>query len=412
MFKNILLFLVGFALLISCSGNSEEEVKLEQTEQTAKEQIETLLEELTKPKGSLTFDERLALIEEAQALIEKMPSSESLDKVKLKSKVKSISENLNTLDWIEVYSIKGAFIKDKPLNMPFWGLQGDSLKVVFKSDQAIPSGRIYETKSGRDVKKFTKFKQIEYAFDVYFNSVFNLNFTPSKGIYYDVVVYRKPKNIDSKFANHSIHKDSIVHDKRVSNSVMAYELISESVYYEPQKFTMKNGFWSGKSKIYAAIEVPKETKYFVYTMIVTGEDNERYNPKGNQLLKEVRTKTSKYRVLGIPVFSSESSSNNLIRDLINTLSTPSREEGQSVDLFFVESQGEVKKFLNDQPFKYDIDNSAMGTQSRKGIIKRPKSGYSYFMMKPNAGDSEMYVWFDVVALYERPFFYELQYTLK
>lgn len=83
-----------------------------------------------------------------------------------------------------------------------------------------------------------------------------------------------------------------------------------------------------------------------------------------------------------------------------------------MDLFFVESQGEVKKFLNDQSFKYDIDNSVLGTQSRKGIVKRPKSGYSYFIMKPNTGDSQMYVWFDVVALYERPFYYELQYSLK
>ena len=410
MLQNHVAIFVGLAILASCSGGGGGETT--NSESTEKEQVELLIGELTQSGNDITFDERIALLTEAQSLVGQMPPSESVDKAKLKSKIQSISEELNSLDWIEVYSVSGAFLKDKPLNVPFWGLQGDSLKVVFKSDQAISTGRIYETKSGRDVKKFTNFKQIEFAFDVYFNSVFNLNFTPSKGIYYDVVVYRKPKNIDSKFARHSIKKDSVVHEKRVENSVQAYELISESVYYEPQKFTMKNSFWSGKTPIYAAIEVPKETKYFVYTMIVTGEDNERYNPKGNKLLKEVRTKTSKYRVLGIPVFSSESSSNNLIRDLINTLSTPSREEGQSVDLFFVESQGEVKKFLNDQPFKYDIDNSAMGTQSRKGIIKRPKSGYSYFMMKPNAGDSEMYVWFDVVALYERPFFYELQYTLK
>lgn len=408
MFNNYLFLFFLIALLSGCSGG---EVR-EDSERSISEQIKTLLSEVAVPGGEMSYEDRLALLEEAQSLIEQMPITESVDKVKFKSKVKTLREDLISLDWIEAYSVSGAFLKDKPLNVPFLGLQGDSLKVVFNADQTISSARIYETKSGRDVKRFRNFKQFEFVFDAYFKSVFDFNLSTSKAIYYDLIIYRKPKDLDSKFTQHSIKKDSIVHEKMVENSVKAFELISESVYYEPQKYTMKNSFWTGKTPIYAAIEVPKETKYFVYSMVVTGEDNERYNPKGNKLLKEVQIKTSKYRVLGVPVFSSESSSQDLIRDLINSLSTPSREEGQSLDLYFVESQGDLKKFLNKQSFKYDIDNSVLGTQSRKGIVKRPKSGYSYFIMTPNTGDSEMYVWFDVVALYERAFYYELQYSLK
>lgn len=408
MFNNYLFLFFLVALLSGCSGG---EVR-EDSERSISEQIKTLLSEVAVPAGEMSYEDRLALLEGAQSLIEQMPITESVDKVKFKSKVKTLREDLISLDWIEAYSVSGVFLKDKPLNVPFLGLQGDSLKVVFNADQTISSARIYETKSGRDVKRFRNFKQFEFVFDAYFKSVFDFNLSTSKAIYYDLIIYRKPKDLDSKFTQHSIQKDSIVHEKMVENSVKAFELISESVYYEPQKFTMKNSFWTGKTPIYAAIEVPKETKYFVYSMVVTGEDNERYNPKGNKLLKEVQIKTSKYRVLGVPVFSSESSSQDLIRDLINSLSTPSREEGQSLDLYFVESQGDLKKFLNNQSFKYDIDNSVLGTQSRKGIVKRPKSGYSYFIMTPNTGDSEMYVWFDVVALYERAFYYELQYSLK
>lgn len=408
MFNNYLFLFFLVALLSGCSGG---EVR-EDSERSISEQIKTLLSEVAVPAGEMSYEDRLALLEGAQSLIEQMPITESVDKVKFKSKVKTLREDLISLDWIEAYSVSGVFLKDKPLNVPFLGLQGDSLKVVFNADQTISSARIYETKSGRDVKRFRNFKQFEFVFDAYFKSVFDFNLSTSKAIYYDLIIYRKPKDLDSKFTQHSIQKDSIVHEKMVENSVKAFELISESVYYEPQKFTMKNSFWTGKTPIYAAIEVPKETKYFVYSMVVTGEDNERYNPKGNKLLKEVQIKTSKYRVLGVPVFSSESSSQDLIRDLINSLSTPSREEGQSLDLYFVESQGDLKKFLNKQSFKYDIDNSVLGTQSRKGIVKRPKSGYSYFIMTPNTGDSEMYVWFDVVALYERAFYYELQYSLK
>lgn len=408
MFNNYLFLFFLVALLSGCSGG---EVR-EDSERSISEQIKTLLSEVAVPAGEMSYEDRLALLEGAQSLIEQMPITESIDKVKFKSKVKTLREDLISLDWIEAYSVSGVFLKDKPLNVPFLGLQGDSLKVVFNADQTISSARIYETKSGRDVKRFRNFKQFEFVFDAYFKSVFDFNLSTSKAIYYDLIIYRKPKDLDSKFTQHSIQKDSIVHEKMVENSVKAFELISESVYYEPQKFTMKNSFWTGKTPIYAAIEVPKETKYFVYSMVVTGEDNERYNPKGNKLLKEVQIKTSKYRVLGVPVFSSESSSQDLIRDLINSLSTPSREEGQSLDLYFVESQGDLKKFLNNQSFKHDIDNSVLGTQSRKGIVKRPKSGYSYFIMTPNTGDSEMYVWFDVVALYERAFYYELQYSLK
>jgi len=407
--KSASYFLIVSLFISSCSSKSGES---EIEDLTVKDQIEAIIDELSSSDSELSYEERLALIEEAQSQLEQMPAEENIEKVKLKSKITSLSDELNSLDWVEVFSVSGAFLKDKPLNLPFWGLKGDSLKIVFKADQKTLSGRIYETKSGRDVKKLVKFDQIDFKFDVFFNSVFNLNLSSSNPIYYDAKIYRKPVDIASKFANHQVKKDSIIHEKPVANSVKAYELITESVYYEPQKFTMKNSFWSGKTPIYAAIEVPEETKYFVYTMIVTGEDNERYNPSGQMLLKEVQKNTTEYKVMGYPIFSTESTSQSLIRDLINTLSTPSREEGQSLDLYFVESENEVKKFLKEQEFKYDLANSVRGTQSRKGIVKRPKSGYSYFIMTPATGDSEMYVWFDAVALYERPFYYELQYSLK
>jgi hypothetical protein len=63
-------------------------------------------------------------------------------------------------------------------------------------------------------------------------------------------------------------------------------------------------------------------------------------------------------------------------------------------------------------FKYDINNSALSTQSRVGLIKKPYSGFSYIGLQSTSSFSNTYVWLDVVALYEKTFHYEIRYRIQ
>lgn len=393
-------------LFASCGGSNEDTSGL-----TPEESINSYISSLESNEFD-NLDEANGLISSARQLLDQIGESDPALRVKLETRIKHAESALSELNWEVITDIKSGFLDGKILNATYWALAGDSIRIEMTTDDAVNVIKVYETRSLRSVKEFKRSKGFELTYDVYHDNVFNITFSHPKPIYYSLKISRKPKDLASKFSKHSIEKDSVILEKPTANSVKAYELITESVYMEPQKYTLQHGFWSGTKPIYAAIEVPANTKYFVYSMTISGEDEEQYRPKAQQLVKDVNKKTAEYRVMGIPVFSSTSTSTSLLRDLLNGLDAPSRAEDQSADLYFLDSQSEVQKFLNGEKFKYDIDNSVLATQSRNGIIKRPKTGYSYFVMYPATGDNTQYVWFDVVALYEKEFHYELRYSLR
>lgn len=106
------------------------------------------------------------------------------------------------------------------------------------------------------------------------------------------------------------------------------------------------------------------------------------------------------------------------REILNGLFPPKKDEDYSLNVFFFDKEREIKKFLNysgdehSSAFNYDLNNSALSTQSRVGLIKKPASGYSYLGLQSTSSFSNTYAWLDVVALSEQDLFYEIRYSLK
>ena len=72
---------------------------------------------------------------------------------------------------------------------------------------------------------------------------------------------------------------------------------------------------------------------------------------------------------------------SLSREILNELFPPLKDEDHTLNVFFFYKDKEIKKFFNyavkkyANAFEYDINNSALSTQSRVGLIKKPRSGY-------------------------------------
>lgn len=64
-----------------------------------------------------------------------------------------------------------------------------------------------------------------------------------------------------------------------------------------------------------------------------------------------------------------------------------------------------------EAFEYDINNSALSTQSRVGLIKKPRSGFSYIGLQSTSTFKNTFPWLDVVALSEKSFEYEIRYRI-
>jgi hypothetical protein len=149
---------------------------------------------------------------------------------------------------------------------------------------------------------------------------------------------------------------------------------------------------------------------------ISGKD-QALNEDG-KLFDKVRSSSKKVKVFGIPLWESSGSNSSLSREILNNLFPPQKDEDFSLNVFFFDKESEIKKFLNytgdpnPKAFLYDINNSAISTQSRVGLIKKPRNGYSYIGLQTNSTWKNTYAWLDVVALNEKTVHYEIRYGIK
>ncbi|MFT6385292.1 MAG: hypothetical protein ACJAQR_002134 [Bacteroidia bacterium] len=64
-----------------------------------------------------------------------------------------------------------------------------------------------------------------------------------------------------------------------------------------------------------------------------------------------------------------------------------------------------------EAFEYDINNSALSTQSRVGLIKKPRFGFFYIGLQSTSTFKNTFAWLDVVALSGKSFEYEIRYRI-
>jgi hypothetical protein len=299
----------------------------------------------------------------------------------------------------------------------FFGLSKDTIQIKFNSDNKVKFFSIVEQRSGRIVKTFKKTSDVEFTYDVYFDNPFSVKIYFPKESYYNLEVSRKSGSVDNYISNAKLIRDSVVVSKKTNKSKIGTTMAFEKIFNQPKKFIVSSTFsMSGESKVYAPIEIPKNTKEFIYTLRISGEDETQR--EDGRLFNDVNRISKKVKVLGIPLWESEENSSSLSREILNSLFPPKKDEDYTLNVFFFDKQKEIKKFLQypgkqyASAFKYDINNSALSTQSRVGLIKKPYSGFSYIGLQSTSSFSNTYVWLDVVALYEKTFHYEIRYRIQ
>lgn len=299
----------------------------------------------------------------------------------------------------------------------FFGLSKDTIQIKFNSDNKVKFFSIVEQRSGRIVKTFKKTSDVEFTYDVYFDNPFSVKIYFPKESYYNLEVSRKSGSVDNYLSKAKLIRDSVVVSKKTNKSKIGTTMAFEKVFNQPKKFIVSSTFsMSGESKVYVPIEIPKNTVEFIYTLRISGdEETEREDGK---LFNDVNRISKKVKVFGLPLWESEEKSTSLSREILNSLFPPKKDEDYTLNVFFFDKQKEIKKFIQypgkeyASAFKYDINNSALSTQSRVGLVKKPYSGFSYIGLQSTSSFSDTYAWLDVVALYEKTFHYEIRYRIQ
>ena len=413
LYFNLFLVLL-FSVLISCGGenidtNNSSAILLKKLENDLYN-INTLIEQVYSQEDIIYIKDKL----EALNVI----YGDSLAAI-FTSEIKQLERNLEKvkkLDYIEVFSKEGIFTKENSYQKAFYGLSKDSIKVNFKADKKIRSFKIVEEKSGRVVKTYTSNK-VDFNFDVYYDNPYSVIIDFKEETYFDLKISRKPSSIDNKLASCQLIRDSVLVNQKTNRSIKGKKMVQTKVFNEPKKFVVSKSFsLSGEPKVYAPVEFPKNTVEFIYTLRISGEADKL--SEDGTLYNQINRSYKKVKVLGLPLWESEGQGTSITREILNSLFNPKKDEDYTLNVFFFEKQSAIKKFLNysgedfSSAFAYDINNSAISTQSRIGLIKKPKSGFSYIGLQTNSTFSDTYAWLDVVALSESNFYYEIRYKLN
>ena len=138
-------------------------------------------------------------------------------------------------------------------------------------------------------------------------------------------------------------------------------------------------------------------------MEVTDADNGEITE--DNLYNEVSKNTKKIKVAGLELWSSETSGTSLTREILNSLTMPEQRD-ETVDMYFIDTQENLTKFLNgaEGGFAPDLNYSSVGTPSKNGLIKNKNNGFYYLAIK-GTSMKDVKIWIDVLALYEETFDY-------
>lgn len=408
--------LVIIVVGISSCGEGRDS-KEENDSKSIEESMYSDLDILIEKSKNLSNEQLITTIENELSVLMNQFSDSSFSKFNKKTEIIINAIDLaKDLSYTSLIDKNGAFAeKGSKFIESFYGLSKDSIKIHFDADKKIKRLTILEDQSGRQLKSLST-SSFDYVFDVYFDNPFSIIVEFYEESYFNLSIKKKPASIDNKFAICEIITDTLIVDKKTKNSFEGANLKYEKVFNEPKKFVVSQTFnLSGETKVYAPIELPPNTIEFVYTLRISG-DSDKLTEDGT-LFNQVDKSYKKIKVLGLPIWQSEGNSTSITREILNSIFKPET-DNYALNVFFFDKEKEIKKFVNyrgsdySSAFAYDINNSAIASESRVGLVKKPKSGYSYIGLQTTSTFKDTYAWLDAVALYESKFYYELKKKLR
>lgn len=392
-------YVIPLLFLTSCGGGDSPS-----SEQSVGDGVITQIDELKKIiKTSTNYEEIDSVQTELRSFLSDSDLVQNPSIKKAAKKALSMVDKRLDLSWkTEIdFSEKFSQVKDYAY-VSFPALKGDTIRLTFSSDVRVKY-EILEERSKRQLQRGGYASDYSKKIYIPHSDVFTLYLKNNDAFYYSVKVERKSSSVESHLKQLSYTEDSVVLEKAVPHSEKGVRLSQTSVFYEPEVRVLDNSMLI-YDKTYLPIEVPEKTVEILYRLEVTDADNTARSTEDN-LYNEVSKNTKKIKVAGLELWSSETSGTSLTREILNSLTMPEQRD-ETVDMYFIDTQENLTKFLNgaEGGFAPDLNYSSVGTPSKNGLIKNKNNGFYYLAIK-GTSMKDVKIWIDVLALYEETFDY-------
>lgn len=186
------------------------------------------------------------------------------------------------------------------------------------------------------------------------------------------------------------------------------------VFKEPKKVGLRGNLksiFSGKSRALISVPVPAGSDAILYSLRIS--TNEKTAPSDGKFADNLSLASKQIKLLGIKVYEKRTISSSVIdRLLFNT--RPAREEDAFCNMYVLTDATQAKKFQDEtassEHYKYDVEQSQMGTQSCNGELKPKGRKTIYLGFENERMRYDNYIWLEVASLahtkeYSRPVYF-------
>ena len=186
------------------------------------------------------------------------------------------------------------------------------------------------------------------------------------------------------------------------------------VFKEPKKVGLRGNLksiFSGKSRALISVPVPAGSDAILYSLRIS--TNEKTAPSDGKFADNLSLASKQIKLLGIKVYEKRTISSSVIdRLLFNT--RPAREEDAFCNMYILTDATQAKKFQDETAssghYKYDVEQSQMGTQSCNGELKPKGRKTIYLGFENERMRYDNYIWLEVASLahtkeYSRPVYF-------
>jgi len=310
---------------------------------------------------------------------------------------------------------KSDYLVEKTETFPVYMQKGSTLYLDFET-AGIMTVKVYNADSKSVLKTYAGKKAIKDSITINNSAIYLLELVPKSAQYVELKVSQSVTSLDQLNNNdHSVEVKKVDCGPNDFRAQKVNGIKMTNMFQEPRKITLRSqgkAFFSGSSRSVVTIQIPAGTSDLFYNLRISTNEGDR--TADGQFCDNMRKTYREVKFLGLPVYETTGNKSSLIRELLNS-NKPVREEEAYCSMYVCSSAAEAKKFQDGKPvseLKYDIDRSAVGTQSCNGCLSVKGLRTLYLCFENERFRYSNYLWLEVIAAVPQTEYFTEKYSVK
>lgn len=313
---------------------------------------------------------------------------------------------------ISPYLMEDALL-EKPQSYPVYLLKGEKLRWKINAQKPM-TVKLCNADSRTVIKTYTGKTVIADSLEIQNTAIYFLEIVPGGTQYVDLDINYKVKEFSRLRNATPIKAEQVECSKGDFGAVAVSGVRMQNIFEEPRKFTLRGQLksaFSGSSIAMVPVIIPAGTTDILYSMRMATSEYDR-SSDGDFYDNMTRT-YKRIKFMGLPLYE-KSTSNGLLNTLLDD-NRPLRDEDAYCNMYIFRSQTEAKKFQDGKAtagdLKYDLDYSAVGTQSCNGRIPTNGASKIYLGFENVRVRYTNYLWVEAVAIVPTTEYYTIKYSI-